>query len=246
MEHTVEDMEEGLSHRLSFGSFTITIAISLVLHIVAAVILLSGGSGTGTGNSVTYLDLKMSSPVQMSAPVMPVEEPSPRTETAPPIEEVQQPVVPPTPTASEKLQSDLKEALTAQDNGNLQETVGRYSLGFGMSKGYFRSLSQGESLRGDIREYYLNLLQDINAKWWVDQSIATKRISAILINVAIARNGEIVAKEIVRSSGDILYDRAVLAALGAAGPLPPLPASYEDNLFVAPLRLMPPLNLMAF
>ncbi len=240
----MEYLGEGVSHRLSFGSLAITIAISLVLHAVAALILLSGGSGAGTGGSVTYLDLKMSSPVQTGTPTKPVEEPSPHTDNVHPVEEIHQPVIP--PTASEKLQSDIKEALTSKNINSAQEAVGRVSLGLGMTKGYFRSLAQGESLRGDIRGYYLNLLQDINAKWWVDQSIANKSISAILINVAIARNGEIVAQEIVRSSGDIIYDRAVLAALVAAGPLPPLPPSYEDNVFIAPLRLMPPLNLMAF
>ena len=242
MEHTLEDLEDNESLGKRYGFFAKAIVVSLLLHAVAALILLSGGKEGGTGGAVTYLDLKMTSFAQPEAASTPVTEASPPEEEAVP---VQPSLPPPPPTAAEKLQADLKQAIDTTNPGDGKEKIASYSLGFGMTRGFFRSLAQGESLRGDIREYYLDMLQNINAKWWVDQRIEGNRINAVLINVAIARNGKIIGREIMRSSGNMAYDKMVLDALGAAGPLPPLPDTYEGDVFVAPLRLVPPLSLMA-
>lgn len=100
-------------------------------------------------------------------------------------------------------------------------------------------------MRDDIRMYYFSLLQNINEKWWLDKNIDRKGIREVVMNIIVARNGEIVAKQLIRGSGNAAYDKAVLNALEAAGPLPPLPESYNGDFFQAPIRLVPPLNLLA-
>ncbi len=114
-----------------------------------------------------------------------------------------------------------------------------------MTRGYFRSLAEGETLRDDIRMYYFSMLQNINEKWWLDESIDRKGIKEVVIDIIVAKNGEIVAKQLIRGSGNAAYDNSVLKALEAASPLPPLPESYHGDFFQAPIRLVPPLNLLA-
>ncbi len=45
--------------------------------------------------------------------------------------------------------------------------------------------------------------------------------------------------------GAISYDRMMLQTLKTAGPMSPLPDSYEADFFSAPLRFVGPLNLMS-
>ena len=120
------------------------------------------------------------------------------------------------------------------------------SLGLGLTKGYFKSLGNGETLREGVKEYYLAMLQVVNQKWWLDPDVTKGRIAPLMIDLIIARNGEIVDKRVLVSSGNPRYDRAVLAAISAANPLPPLPASYQGAYFEAPIRLVPPLNLLSW
>jgi len=119
-------------------------------------------------------------------------------------------------------------------------------MGLGLTKGYFKSLGEGETLRVDIKEYYLEMLQAINEKWWLDEKIDKRRVAPVIVTITIARSGELVNSVMTRSSGNRQYDKAVLEALAKASPLPPLPKSYDQDFFQAPIRLVPPLNLMAW
>ena len=119
-------------------------------------------------------------------------------------------------------------------------------MGLGLTKGYFKTLGEGETLRAGVKEYYLDMLQVINEKWWMDQQIDKRHLAPVIINITLARNGMIVDSRILQGSGNSRYDKAVLAALTAASPLPPLPASFDGDFFQAPIRLIPPLNLMAW
>jgi periplasmic protein TonB len=191
---------------------------------------------------VTYVDLNA---IQHPAPLT-----APPQETTPP--NIAQPQLPPaTPEAPVSTPLPPQpETATARpvppQETKVEEQRSHTIMGLGLTKGYFKSLGEGESLRAGIKEYYLEMLQSINERWWIDQKIDKRRLAPVVINITVARNGDIVASRILRSSGHPLYDKAVLAALTAASPLPPLPADYDQDFFQAPIRLVPPLNLMAW
>jgi protein TonB len=105
--------------------------------------------------------------------------------------------------------------------------------------------TKGGPLRSDIREYYLNLLQRVNEKWWVARNGQSGWARDAIIDVVVARDGTVVHLSLARSSGNPAWDQAMLKSLEAASPLPPLPKSYTDDFFRAPLRFVEPLNLMA-
>lgn len=238
MEEALDQVEAPLPSA-STKNFALGIAASVVLHLAAAAILLSLPQGPQMQQSVTYVDLanvqppptavpKDASPPdpQLAEPEEPElsEEPAVK-ETAPEQTAQAQQPTPPTPPAAQELP--------------------KTTLGIGLTKGFFETLGNGETLRDDIREYYLALLERVNQKWWMDPQVH-QRVSAIVVDITVARNGEIVESRVLNSSGDRRYDRAVLAALASAGPLPPLPMSYQMEFFQAPIRLVPPLNLMAW
>jgi periplasmic protein TonB len=214
------------------------LALSFLLHVgFSAYLLLNPQRGAGS-RSVTWLDLAMTAPAAPAAP---------RAAKIPPHASEEQATAPPAPVAPpsefEKLQKDLRQTL--ETVGVKPETVQQQSLGLGITRGFFRSIGEGETLRHDIRSYYFSMLQSINEKWWLDKNIERGRIGEVLLNIVIARNGAIVDKQLLRSSGNAAYDREVLRAVEAAGPLPPLPESYLGDFFQTPLRLVPPLTLMA-
>ena len=65
------------------------------------------------------------------------------------------------------------------------------------------------------------------------------------MNLVISRDGTIVDKQLLYTSGNREYDGAVLKAIELVGPLSPLPQSYHGDFFIAPIRLVAPLNLLA-
>jgi periplasmic protein TonB len=216
----------------------IGIAASVALHLIFALVLLGLPSGPPQHTqSVTYLDLKaLQAPAPMEAP----SKTAPVPETLP---EDQPPVQPP---PVQQAQPAANSAPQATQQTKVEEERTRTVMGLGLTKGYFKSIAEGETLRVGIREYYLDMLQVVNEKWWLDQQIDKRRVAPIVINITVARNGEILACNVMKTSGDRRYDKAVVAALIAASPLPPLPPSFTGDVFQAPIRLVPPLNLMAW
>lgn len=227
------------------------IAVSVILHVTCTIILLGLPQGSSSPQSITYVDLNS---VQAPAPLTPPSKKAALEPVAPKPAPVSKPemVLPDKQAAAESPApvEPAPEAKVEQEpppviDTTVEEQLTQTSLGLGLTKGYFKSLGSGETLRSGIREYYLGMLEGINQKWWLDPKLDKRRLT-IVVNITIARNGEIVASQILNSSGDRIYDRAVLEAIKAASPLPPLPDDYEGYYFDAPVRLVPPLNLMSW
>lgn len=242
-------MEEALqpvTSRKSEQYFAIGIATSLGLHLVLSALLLGTPGAGSPPPAVSYVDLAMVRPApEMTAPAkvpttpppaqkdpVPAQEPTPPESAAEP---------PATPAVAAAPATPAPQAAQAAPKEQLPQT----SMGLGMAMGYFSSLGNGESLNENTREYYLEMLQRINERWWMDQDVDKKGVGQVLVTITVGRNGDIVDARLLRSSGNQNYDKAVLKSLSAAGPLPPLPASYQQDFFMAPIRLVPPLNLMA-
>jgi periplasmic protein TonB len=218
------------------------IAVSVMLHLACVYVLFTMPSGSSSPRtSVTYVDLNAA---LHPAPAMtvPPREATPPT-TAP---EPEAPPVPETPPQAQQLQPALPSQPAAVQETRQEEQRSHTVMGLGLTKGYFKSLGEGETLREGVKGYYLEMLQVINEKWWVDQQLDKRRLAPVVVSLTVARNGEIAGIELMRGSGSRSYDKAVMAALAAASPLPPLPASYVGDFFKAPVRLVPPLNLMAW
>lgn len=240
MEEALQPLEADPQDNLNWN-FPLGIVASVGLHLVCAAILLSLPQGPSAGPSVTYVDLgSVPSPPPLTAPVAKA---APKPVAAKPeMAEPQKTVVPEPLPEQAAVQQQEEPVLPPQP---AVENLPMNSLGIGLTKGFFKGLGNGETLRDDVREYYMVMLERINEKWWMDPQLE-KRLSAIIVNVTVARNGDIVDSMVLASSGDRRYDRAVLAALAAASPLPPLPDHFKGDVFEAPIRLVPPLNLMAW
>jgi periplasmic protein TonB len=110
--------------------------------------------------------------------------------------------------------------------------------------GYFGAIGEGETLCDDICAYYFEIFRCINEKWWLNRDNWFAGSNRALFNLVIARDGTVVDRMMVTSSGNPAYDRAMLRTLEASSPLPPLPDAYQRDFFQIPLRFNAPLNLL--
>jgi len=241
MNHQLADIDSEFSLNEPRPFFTGMLVISLALHVICAAFILGGGARRSGIPSVNYLDLTMSelasAPAlqQKPAPPLPMTEPPEEAAELPP-----QPVTP--PSEVEQLRQNLQQAVNAV--ADQPEALQKVSFGLGLMNGHFGTLADGKSLRDDMREYYLSMLRTINEKWWVDGS-RFEGIRGAIVNIVVARNGEIINAQIIQSSGNPAYDRAMLKSLKDASPVPPLPAHFENVYFTAPIRFNAPLNFLS-
>jgi protein TonB len=213
------------------------LAVSLLLHVIAFMPFIFPGHARFAGPPVPYLDLNMGMEAKTHPPALPkdaarehAEAPAPPPVSAQPLSELDK--------LKEHAQRSLDSAATQP------EAVQDASLGLSITSGYFGAIGEGETLRDDIRAYYFEMLRRINAKWWMNGDNGMEGISRAVFYLVIARDGTIVDRTMVTSSGNPAYDRAMLRSLEAANPLPPLPESYRGDFFQAPLRFNVPLNLL--
>lgn len=249
MEETMQPQEA--VQQKSTNILAAGIAVSISLHLIAATLLVALPNGSSTNPPISYIDLKMlEPPPATTAPVQSALKPAtPQPVATSPVPENEvatnssaQPVPPQT---MQPQQPQVPEQPALKQGARVVEPA-HSTLGMGLTKGYFKSLGDGETLREGVKGYYLEMLQGINEKWWVDQQLDKRRVDPLVVNLVIARNGDIVGSQVLRSSGNPRYDREVVAKLYAAGPFQPLPESYEGEYFEAPIRLVPPLNLLAW
>ena len=114
-------------------------------------------------------------------------------------------------------------------------------LGLGMTHGYFSSLSDGRSLRDDIRGYYFEMVEKINREWWDRAGLLKEPLRQDgIFELLIQRDGTIVSIRTLRGTGSSEADRLLSEIIRNASPLSPLPSTYELDLFKAPLRVKAP------
>ncbi len=215
--------------------FARMMALSLLLHAAAFAPFLSTRTGGFGRGAVPYFDLNMTqyenpSSTQPVSAKKTAATPAPRAVPAKPLSEL------------DKLRENNRKATAGA--ASHPEAVQEGSIGLSMTNGYFTSIGEGDTLRDDIREYYFEMLRRINEKWWTNRDEGGKGRKSAVFYLVIDRNGKIVDKMMVESSGNPACDKAMLQALEAASPLPPLPATYLGDYFQAPLRFNMPLNLL--
>src|ERR1039457_204524 len=220
IDREVQQVQKNLCFRRKRDFFGWMVAVSLLLHAVSSAIVLSPRYSNPAWPSVAFIDLTNMQLPEKSQPIPIPEEkqgnPDPANDntTSPQPEPV---------TEAEKLQDGVNRSLDAAASN--PESLKEKSFGLGLMHGYFSSFSDGETLKNDIREYYLGILQEINEKWWLSREGQRIGIRGAIIDVVIGRDGKVLQKSLVRSSGNPALDRAMLGAVGSAGPFPPLPKS---------------------
>lgn len=222
-----------LRQRHSFDIFVCTLVISVILHLAASTILLLPGRFSSQPGAAVFVELQsMTTPVRA-----PQEKPAQPAEPLPQAEQQPQPA-PESAGSEQAINESLQRA--AQSPAAVHES----SIGLGMISGHFASFAQGESLKDEIRVYYFELMRRINEVWWTSGATKGSFIAAAAVNIMIARDGAVVGCDLLESSGSREQDQALLESIKKAAPLPPLPESFPQRTFNAPIRFVPPLRLM--
>ena len=216
------------------------LAFSLVLHVgTALIIIIASGSSTGKKSSTTFIieDITLTPSITAPAPppAIPVPSvPSPSTPASP--------ATAPSTDAEKAAQIPESKQLSAP-SGISEKKGGLIStpLGLGMTYGYFSGIADGKTLRDDIRSYYFEIVEKINREWWskavqLNEPLHQDGIFELLVQ----HDGTIVSIRIIQGTGSREADQLVTEIIRSASPLPSLPDSYDQDLFMAPLRIKAP------
>ncbi|MGB9082157.1 MAG: TonB family protein, partial [Desulfuromonadaceae bacterium] len=212
------------------------LVISLALHLAAVIAVLLASTQRSYGPVVTYIDINSSAEsVSRAAPV--IHSPSPHSEI---IKDEQPAIVPENSSDSPKTEAP-PETVQPPVPGILATSLGR-----GMASGYFSSLGEGKNLRDDIREYYFLVLEKVNSRWWLKaETLKEAALHDGMVEFLVGRDGTLIDSRLLKSTGSREVDRAIIEVLKEAAPFPPLPASYDPDLFRAPLKIAAPLHLFS-
>jgi len=233
----IEPSSPLLRQRHSLDIFVCTIVISIILHLAASTVLLLPGNYSAPPAETLFVDLQsMAVPAESAVTAQKV--PSQPEETLLPQPEA----LPQSTPAVEKMEQAVDSSLRRA--AQTPEAVHDSSIGLGMISGHFASFAQGESLKDEIRVYYFELMRRINEVWWTTGATKGSFVATAAVNIMISRDGTLVGSELLESSGSREQDQALLESIKKAAPLPPLPQSFPQRTFNAPIRFVPPLRLM--
>jgi protein TonB len=213
------------------------LALSLALHIGAALaFIIAGGARIAGENSSNFTIQDIALTPSISAPVKTPAAPSvphPAMESTAPMADLE---------ADKPAQEPASEQ-PSESTGSPGKEGGLMStpLGLGMTHGYFSGIADGRSLRDDIRGYYFEIVEKINREWWDKAGLLKEPLRQDgIFELLVQRDGTIVSIRILQGSGSREADRLLTEIIRNASPLPPLPSSYDLDLFRAPLRIKAP------
>jgi TonB family protein len=213
------------------------LALSIALHIGAALaFIIAGGYGMTGDKAENFIIQDIALTPSISAPA--------KTPTTP--SELPPAMDPTTPMTSQESDKPAQEPLPehpAEPTGNPEKKGGLMStpLGLGMTHGYFSGIADGRSLRDDIRGYYFEMVEKINREWWDKAGLLKEPLRQDgIFELLVQRDGAIVSIRIIQGSGSREADRLLTEIIRKASPLPPLPSTYDLDLFRAPLRIKAP------
>lgn len=214
-------------------AFGICLLVSLTIHLAPIAMLILNAPPVKNSPRVSFVDLN-----SFNLPPVPAE----------PIISAPNRVAPKEPQKLKPStdQGTLDPKVAATPSEATPPAIMSSPLGLGMANGYFSTLADGKSLRDDIRAYYFDLLDKINEKWW--QRAGTLKETALrdgVVEILIGHDGKLLEAKLTWNTGSPEADRAIIEVLNTAAPFSPLPASYEPELFRAPLRITAPSHLLS-
>jgi len=217
------------------------LAISLMLHLLAVVFIIAAGS---TVRSTPVISGMLVEDVAFTPTISPPKPAPPLLAPAPPESEP----LPGASPAEKPLQAPSAAETVPQGKGTegVKELMAT-PLGLGMTHGYISSLAEGRSLREDIRGYYFELVEKINREWWHRAEGLKEPIRRDgIIELYLRPDGSIISQRMYQGTGSREADQVLQDAIKAVSPLPPLPASFDQKTFMAPLRIKAPSYLFRF
>lgn len=234
---TIDTKSEGSTQYFRKRLMQCALALSLALHIGAAlVIIVAGGFSAGVKSSTSFIIQDIALTPSISAPAKATVAPSdphPAMTSATPtsVLETEKPAQEPAP------EPPSTSSGSSETEGGLMSTP----LGLGMTHGYFSGLADGRSLRDDIRGYYFEMVEKINREWWDKAGLLKEPLNQDgVFELLVQRDGTIVSIRILQGTGSREADRLLTEIVRNASPLPPLPSTYDLSLFRAPLRIKAP------
>jgi len=230
----IEPSSPLLRQRHALDIFVCTIVISVILHLAASTVLLLPNRYSAAPAAPLFVELEsVAAPAE--TPKQQAEQPE--NPPLPPPEALPQPT-PESAKLEQAVASSLQKAVETP------AAVHESSIGLGIISGHFASFAQGESLKDEIRVYYFELMRRINEVWWTTGATKGSFVATAAVNIMISRDGTLVGCDLLESSGSREQDQALLESIKKAAPLPPLPQSFPQRTFNAPIRFVPPLRLM--
>ena len=149
-------------------------------------------------------------------------------------EQVSQPE-PPAPVVEEK---PSKQVLVEEVASKIVPVVAKKTASSSVTKSSFQKKSSGRGLKGSgtgrvsTGSYEQLLASWINRFKRYPEAAMRRRIEGdVLLQVKIARNGEVVAHKIFRTSGNDLLDSEAENLIARANPLPAMPKEIQDRQF---------------
>lgn len=211
------------------------LALSLVLHIVAALVFIFAGSlRMGERNNLNIQEIELTPSISAPVKTAPARTDPRAAMTA---------AKPPPPMEADKPaqeQSD-KTPPTSTDSPEKENALVSTPLGLGMTHGYFSGLADGRSLRDDIRGYYFEMVGKINREWWDKAGLLKEPLQQDgIFELVIQRDGTIISTRIIQGTGSRDADRLLTEIIRSTSSLPSLPSTYGLELFRAPLRIKAP------
>ncbi|KAA0888157.1 TonB C-terminal domain-containing protein [Oryzomonas rubra] len=214
------------------------LATSLMLHLLAVVFIFAAGDAVRSIPAVSGILIENVTFAPTISPSKPPESlPAPAPPESPRQPEASQDAPPlqassvAQTAAPEKASEGMKELMATP-------------LGLGMTYGYISSLAEGRSLREDIRGYYFEVVEKINREWWKRADGLKEPIRQDgIIELYLQPDGSIISQRIYQGTGSREADQVLQDVIKAVAPLPPLPASFDQKVFLAPLKIKAPSTL---
>lgn len=214
------------------------LATSLMLHLLAVVFIFAAGGAVRSIPAASGILVENVTFAPTISPAKPPESvPAPASPEPPQQPEASQDV-PPLQTSSA-----AQTAATDKASEGMKELMAT-PLGLGMTYGYISSLAEGRSLREDIRGYYFEVVEKINREWWKRADGLKEPIRRDgIIELYLQPDGSIISQRIYQGTGSREADQVLQDVIKAVAPLPPLPASFDQKVFLAPLKIKAPSTL---
>ncbi len=147
--------QKNFSARSVSAVFALFLGVSIGLHLISALLVAYVWTTLVGAGKVNYLEMRDLMPAPPDSSVAMVSR-SVREK-----EPVQQSI----PEPSQSTENPAEPEVNSTER-KVPEDASATSLGLGMTYGFVSSLGNGATLREDVREYYLVLVEKINKVWW--------------------------------------------------------------------------------
>lgn len=123
-----------------------------------------------------------------------------------------------------KRQEELRKK---QDEQERQQRIAELQKQMELEEAERKKQAQRAAQQKEVDRYRALIKQSISNKWRIP--VSARKGQECVLKLKLIPSGEVVSIEVVKSSGDAIFDRSVTAAVNSASPLPLPPA--ESGLF---------------